>query len=130
VSDAIAGLNHVNFRAPADMIERLRAFYCDVIGLGVGPRPAFRSGGYWLYGGDRALLHLTVIPDAAANDTPRAATGWFDHVAFTGTDRNATMTRLDAAGMDYDIDEVPLAGQVQIFLTDPAGIGVELNFDR
>lgn len=130
MSDAVTGLNHINFRAPPDLIERLRAFYCEVIGFSEGPRPAFRSHGHWLYGGGRDLLHLTVIPAAGAGETPVASTGWFDHVAFTGTDRIATMARLEAAGVRYEIDEVPLAGQVQIFLTDPAGIGVELNFER
>jgi catechol 2,3-dioxygenase-like lactoylglutathione lyase family enzyme len=131
MSNAIAGLNHVNIRAPEGMIERLRAFYRDVIGLEDGPRPPFRSRGYWLYGGGRDVLHLTITAEAApaATATPPAGrTGFLDHVAFTGVDHAAAVRRLDAAGVDYEVDEVPLAGQVQIFLVDPAGIGIELNF--
>ncbi|GAA0712461.1 diguanylate cyclase [Dokdonella soli] len=134
MTKAIGGLNHINFRAPEDMIERLRAFYCEVIGLCEGPRPPFRSRGYWLYAGDRDLLHLTIIPadaDVATNTaTPAARTGWLDHVAFTGVDRAESIRRLEAAGIAYEIDEVPMIGQVQVFLTDPAGMGVELNFAR
>lgn len=127
---AIAGLSHINIRAPEDLIERLRAFYRDVIGLLEGPRPPFRSRGYWLYAGERDLLHLTIVPAAAQTpaSTPAARSGWLDHVAFSGLDRAASVRRLDAAGIAYTIDEVPQAGQTQIFLTDPAGIGVELNF--
>ena len=131
MTQVIGGLDHVNVRAPEDMIERLRAFYRDVIGLNEGPRPPFRSRGYWLYGGERDLLHLTIIPaDADARvpaSTPAARTGWFDHVAFTGMNRAESIRRLEAAGVPYEIDEVPMLGQVQVFLTDPAGIGVELN---
>lgn len=129
MTQAISGLNHINIRAPEDMIERLRAFYRDAIGLSEGPRPPFRSRGYWLYGGDRDLLHLTIIPAHAGvpASTPAARTGWFDHVAFTGMNRAESIQRLEAAGVPYEIDEVPMLGQVQVFLTDPAGIGVELN---
>lgn len=132
MKQAIGGLDHINVRAPEDMIERLRAFYCEVIGLREGMRPPFRSRGYWLYAGDRDLLHLTIAPaDAAvagAAATPAARTGWVDHVALRGTDRTESIRRLDAAGVDYEIEEVPMTGQVQIFLTDPAGLGIELNF--
>jgi catechol 2,3-dioxygenase-like lactoylglutathione lyase family enzyme len=99
-----------------------------VIGLVDGPRPPFRSRGYWLYGGGRDLLHLTIAADAPAASRPPQGTGWFDHLAFTGVDLAATIARLDAAGIAYARDEVPMLGQVQLFLTDPAGIGIELNF--
>ena len=125
---AITGLGHVNIRAPEDLIERLRAFYRDVIGLHEGPRPPFRSRGYWLYAGERDLLHLTIAGGAAAEPSLPARSGWLDHVAFTGGDLAQTIARLDAAGIAYERDEVPMLGQVQLFLTDPAGIGVELNF--
>lgn len=126
---AIRGLDHVNIRAPEDMVERLRAFYRDVIGLVEGLRPPFRSRGYWLYADDRDVLHLTIIADAGTTATTMGAhTGWFDHIAFTGIDLAATLARLDAAGATYEKDEVPETGQVQLFLTDPAGIGVEFNF--
>ena len=122
----IAALSHVNLRASAAMVERLRRFYCDVIGLEEGPRPPFRSRGHWLYGGGRDLMHLTVAEEAA-DASPRDS-GWFDHYAFAACDVTATRARLDAAGVAYEVDEVPARGEVQLFLTDPAGVGVELNF--
>ena len=81
MNDAVAGLAHVNIRAPQALIEDVRAFYRDVIGLREGPRPPFRSRGYWLYAGGRDVLHLTVDPGAerASGD------GWLDHVAFAAT---------------------------------------------
>ncbi|HEV2538582.1 MAG TPA: VOC family protein [Frateuria sp.] len=125
----VRGLAHANLRAPAAMIERLRRFYIDVIGLREGPRPAFRSGsrGYWLYAGDADVLHLTV---AGPGDALPAPTGHFNHLAFACTDLVAIRDRLDAAGLPYEIDEVDALGQVQLFLTDPCGLDVELNFQR
>lgn len=124
MSDAIAGLAHVNIRAPEALIERVRVFYRDVIGLREGPRPPFRSRGHWLYAGERDVLHLTVAPTIERT----TGDGWLDHVAFSASDLDATIARLDAAGIAYERDDVPSLGQVQLFLTDPAGIGVELNF--
>jgi hypothetical protein len=36
--------------------------------------------------------------------------------------------RLERAGVAYELDEVASLGQVQLFLRDPAGVGLELNF--
>jgi catechol 2,3-dioxygenase-like lactoylglutathione lyase family enzyme len=55
----ITGLNHINLRAPAALLATLRDFYRDMLGLTVGPRPAFDSEGYWLYAGGQAILHLS-----------------------------------------------------------------------
>jgi catechol 2,3-dioxygenase-like lactoylglutathione lyase family enzyme len=127
VSD-VRGIDHVNMRASAAVIEQLRSFYIDVVGLRQGPRPTFRSGssGYWLYAGDDALVHLSVSR-VATDDEPQP-TGRFDHVAFACTHLGAMRARLDAAGVDYRMDEDKALDQVQLFLLDPAGIGIELNF--
>lgn len=121
------GIGHANLRAPAWMVERLRRFYLDVVGLREGPRPAFRSGsrGHWLYAGDRDVLHLTIGRD----DEPAGqARGAFNHLAFACGDLPAMRARLDAAGIAYTTDVVDELRQTQLFLSDPAGIGVELTF--
>jgi catechol 2,3-dioxygenase-like lactoylglutathione lyase family enzyme len=125
----VRGLAHANIRAPEAMIERLRRFYIDLIGLRQGPRPAFRSGsrGYWLYAGETDVLHLTVT---GAGDAEPQATGFLDHLAFACTDLAATRARLDAAGLAYELDAVDELSQVQLFLTDPCGLDIELNFVR
>ena len=56
------GLDHYNLCAPRDLIERLRLFYTETIGLTVGYRPPFGSFGYWLYAGGNAVLHLSESP--------------------------------------------------------------------
>jgi catechol 2,3-dioxygenase-like lactoylglutathione lyase family enzyme len=123
----VRGLDHVNLRAPAEIIEKVRTFYIDVIGLREGPRPTFRSGshGYWLYAGDSALLHLSIGPRIESTERPN---GYFNHYALACSDLAATRARLDAAGVPYAIDRIEERNQIQVFATDPAGIVVELDF--
>ena len=40
------------------MLDELRDFYRDVVGLTVGDRPPFRRFGYWLYSGERRRAAL------------------------------------------------------------------------
>lgn len=122
----IHGLAHVNIRASEVMIERVRRFHVDILGLSEGARPPFRSRGYWLYAGDRDLMHLTIDP-AMSGDAP-ARTGWLDHFAFAASGLDAMLARLDAAAVPYQVDRVPSSGEAQVFFRDPAGIAIELNF--
>jgi catechol 2,3-dioxygenase-like lactoylglutathione lyase family enzyme len=125
----VRGLAHANIRAPEATIERLRCFYIDLVGLRQGPRPVFGSGsrGYWLYAGETDVLHLTI---AGPGDAAPSPTGHFNHLAFACTDLAVTRARLDAAGVIYEVDEVDDPPQVQLFLTDPSGLDIELNFRR
>ena len=123
----VRGIGHANLRAPAAMVEQLRRFYVEVVGLTEGPRPQFRSGsqGHWLYAGDTDVLHLSI---ARAEAPLPDSNGVFNHLAFACDDLAATRARLDAARIPYEVDVVDQLGQVQLFLTDPAGMGVELTF--
>ena len=125
----VRGIGHVNLRASAETIEHLRRFYVDVVGLREGARPVFRSGsrGFWLYAGAIAVLHLTIAQDGGASTQPA---GVFNHLAFDCDDLESTRARLDAAGIAYATDIVDELHQTQLFLTDPAGIGIELTFAR
>jgi hypothetical protein len=66
----VHGFSHYNLRAPHALLETLRAFYSEVVGLTPGARPAFTSFGYWLYAGDEAVLHLS---EARAGSEPSPA---------------------------------------------------------
>lgn len=124
---SVRGFDHYNLRAPRDLLERLCRFYCEVVGLRVGERPPFRSFGYWLYAGDRPVLHLSETRPGEARSA--GAVNTFSHAAFHCTDRSEFERRLVECGIDYRVDEVPLTRQVQLFFEDPAGNGVELSFD-
>jgi catechol-2,3-dioxygenase len=124
----VRSLHHFNIRSSQAEVAVLREFYCNVIGLTVGPRPAFRSPGFWLYAEGIPVLHLSAAPDAESlPDVPNrySAAG---HIAFRCSDFEVTVRRLQQHGVAHSIDAVPLVNEVQIFLRDPSGVGVELNF--
>lgn len=122
----VRSFSHYNLRAPRELLEQLRAFYVEVVGLEVGHRPAFGTFGYWLYAGEQAVLHL----GEASGDEARVpgASGSFDHAAFNCTGQQEFEARLARLGIDYEVAQVPQTGQVQLFFDDPAGNGVELTF--
>lgn len=121
---AIGSLDHFNVRTPD--LETARRFYVDVLGLVVGDRPPFPFPGLWLYAGDgRPVLHL-VETDPTANG--QSGTGPIDHMAFAASGIGAVRERLRDAGLDFTERTVPLLGLRQIFVPDPHGIRIELNF--
>jgi catechol-2,3-dioxygenase len=120
------GLNHYNLRADHTLMEALCRFYVDVIGMRVGARPAFNFAGYWLYLGNQPVLHLVEAP--LTEKRTSHVRGTFDHVAFTCEDLSAFEAHLKQCGAAYRKAIVPGTTVCQLFLTDPAGNGVELNF--
>ncbi len=123
---AVLGFNHYNLRCDRDMMEQLKAFYLDVVGLKLGHRPQLTSFGYWLYAGQKDVLHLSEAKPEEGRQIKMPTT--FDHVAFTAIDYVGTLARLGKLGVKYRLREISDAGQRQIFFSDPAGNGIELNF--
>ena len=122
----VSGIDHYNLRTARELLDALRAFYCDVVGLRQGHRPPFATFGYWLYAGEQAVLHLS---EADASEARQAGVvNTFDHVAFACSNLAETEASLAAMKVPYRVAQVPATGVTQIFLTDPAGNGVELNF--
>jgi catechol 2,3-dioxygenase-like lactoylglutathione lyase family enzyme len=119
----VEAFQHVNTRS-AD-VERTRAFYVDVIGLTVGDRPPFSFKGYWLYLAGQAVLHLV---QRAPGDVHHDGTGNVDHVAFRAGDYAGMRQRLLDGGLPFREAVVPRDGTRQIFVKDPDGLTVELNF--
>jgi catechol-2,3-dioxygenase len=120
------GLNHYNLRAPRPLLETLREFYCEVVGLRVGSRPAFRSFGYWLYANEWDVLHLSEAAPDEIREIGVATT--LDHVAFTCTDPVAMEAVLVARRIEFGERFIEQTNTRQMFFRDPAGNGVELNF--
>lgn len=123
---ATIGFNHFNLRAPHELMDELKAFYCDIVGLEQGQRPDLGTLGYWLYAGDQCVLHLS---QARLDETRLTHTATiFDHVAFTCTHRTEMEARLKRHNITFTTGQVPSLGIAQLFLKDPAGNGVELSF--
>ena len=122
----VRAFDHYNLRAPRALLDDLCAFYRDVVGLTVGPRPPFRRFGCWLYAGERPVLHLGEADAGESCDAP--VSGTFNHASFDCTGKREFEARLAALGIEYRTARVPLTGQEQLFFRDPAGNGVELQF--
>jgi catechol 2,3-dioxygenase-like lactoylglutathione lyase family enzyme len=130
----VLALEHVTIRCAQR--QRTRDFYVELIGLSEGDRPDFPFRGHWLYLGGVPVIHLveaadtggawgrdvSVMPDAAAG------TGAFDHVAFQGDDFEAMRVRLKQAGLTFRERIVPGGALKQLFVPDPEGVLVEINF--
>jgi catechol 2,3-dioxygenase-like lactoylglutathione lyase family enzyme len=125
-----------HFFVLADDIEKIRSFYCDILGLRVGFRPKLSFDGYWLYLGDVPVIHVGEKSSYARykNDPGVTAisaedgTGPLDHIAFNATGFDEMVARLDAAGLSYRRNNVNDMGLRQLFVKDPSGICIEMNF--
>lgn len=118
---AITALNHVNI--VTDDLEGTRKFYADVIGLIDGDRPSFQFPGAWLYIDDEAVIHLVGV-----DDQPDEGTGTIDHVAFEAKGINDMIAMLEGRDIAFYVRDVPGMEIRQVFLHDPNGVKIELNF--
>ncbi len=134
-------LNHVSIRSLD--LPACERFYGGLLGLQVGPRPPFPFPGLWLYAGDtadsaNAVVHIIGIDRDDPEGLKRylgdrdpaglQGTGVVDHVAFAATGLVAMRARLAALGLPCRERTVPNLGLHQVFVDDPNGVVVELNF--
>ena len=115
--------DHVNISTAHP--EATLAFYCEVLGLvdDRARRPDFGFPGAWLFAGDRAVVHLNFV-----DDDPSGPTNAMDHVAFECVGYESTRAELDTRGIEYQASERPDDELFQLFVLDPNGVKVELNF--
>jgi catechol 2,3-dioxygenase-like lactoylglutathione lyase family enzyme len=116
-------LDHATIVTPD--LEGARRFFVDVVGLTEGWRPPFGVAGYWLCSNDRPVIHLidATLPGHAGRAVPR-----IDHVAFrieTPAEWLALRERLRAADVPYQLADVPLSGETQLFVAPGAGVVIE-----
>ncbi len=134
----VAGVDHVTLRCAPAQLSPVQAFYEAVIGLTAGARPPFDFAGAWLYAGDNPIIHLAAvlekpIPGGTTQASTRPAasetTGYVDHFALrVNADVSGFRAKLAALKMPFSEAPVPGLPLHQIFLLDPLGVKVELNF--
>ena len=122
----ILSINHIQLVAEKDLVIQLRDFYCDIVGLTEGFRPPFERFGFWLYIGNKDVVHL-ITPKKDDNRSPQKSS--FDHVAFKTADYDGVLKKLKVLNIPFEEKPIPGMTAHQIFLRDPAGNRVELNFD-
>jgi len=120
---SVVSLNHYNVRTTD--LEAMRRFYQEVVGLEDGPRPPFDFPGLWLYSGDGiAVLHLVGVDQGRSEKS----TGSLDHVAFLCKGFPEARARMEKLGISFRENLVPGSGMRQLFVIDPEGIKIEMNF--
>ncbi len=122
-------------------LEKSSQFYEKVLGFTPGYRPPFDFPGVWLYmGGDEqdfGTVHIIGIDPAnpeglkkylGDKDIPLKGTGTVDHIAFLVTGLVEFSGVLKAEGIAWRDRTVPSLGLHQVFIEDPSGVTIELNF--
>lgn len=134
-------LNHFSIRTTD--LDATRVFYESVLGLTVGPRPPFPFPGLWMYNGDHgnvanAMVHIIGIdkndPEGlkqylgGRDVSSLQGSGAVDHIAMMTTGLEAMLAHLNKLGVPCRERTVPAIGLHQLFLDDPSGLVIELNF--
>ena len=127
-----------HFLIQAENLEATKDWYVNVLGMRVGPSPDFKFPVYWLYVGDSDVLHLT---QGGANVSQNRKTylgqdsqatqgsGVIDHIAFRATGLEDMLAHLKRNSIEFKERQVNDQGLYQLFLHDPNGVKVELNFE-
>lgn len=132
----VDSLDHYSIRT-TDLAATTR-FYTEVMGFENGARPDFPFPGVWLYRDGHALVHVIGIdpndPEGLAQylgargGEGRQDSGVIDHIAFVASDLAALRGRLQTQYVAFRERTVPTLGLHQVFIEDPNGITIELNF--
>ena len=115
-------LDHYN--VSTRKLQETVKFYESVLGFVNGPRPPFTFPGAWLYAGDKDVVHLVEVPEKAAD----SAGSSLDHFAFDISDYDDALARVEKTGLKFRAVEVPGSPVRQIFVRDPNGVTIELNW--
>jgi len=137
---AIEKLAHYSIRTTD--LEASRVFYTEVLGFRVGYRPPFDFPGIWLYLGEDEREYGTVHIIGIDPNDPEGliaylgdksldsltGTGSVDHIAFNATGLAGMRKTVAAKKLECRERTVPSLGLHQVFLTDPSGVTIELNY--
>jgi catechol 2,3-dioxygenase-like lactoylglutathione lyase family enzyme len=127
-------LDHVNIQT--EKLGETVAFYRDVIELRPGnpPPPLDPAQVQWMFDGDgRAILHLS-MPGALVGtrviNKGKEDTGAVHHVALACKGHDVMIDRLDRLGLEHNENHVVAIDLKQIFVRDPNGVLLELNYHK
>lgn len=122
----LARLDHVNLRT-ADL-PAMVAFYTEVLGMTLGPRPPFAFGGAWLYCGEGEARQATVhLVEVGRQPAPEGELS-LEHFAFAAEGLADFLDQLRRRDIGYRIGVAPGLGTIQVNLHDPDGNHIHIDF--
>ncbi len=122
---SVGVLDHFNIRT-RNLADTVR-FYEDVLGLEKGARPNFAFPGRGCTARARRWCTSSIFPRPTRPQKPDS--GVVHHVAFASLGFDGMKQRLEQKGMAYESRQVPGGDLWQIFVDDPNGVMIELNYE-
>ena len=122
----LSDLHHVALKTQD--LAASEQFYVDVLGMEKVDRPDFDFPGAWLQMGE-TMFHLMAGYAAQGPDgeTYRGS-GAVDHLAIKARDFDAMREKFELSGIKYKENNIRDFGIWQLFVNDPDGVIIELNF--
>jgi len=120
-------------------LAKTRDWYVRTLGMTEGWHPDFKFPVVWLYIGEKDVLHLC---EGGANVSENrkkylgqqseavSGSGVVDHIAFRAYGLADTIAHLQSLGVGFNQRMVSDQGLYQLFMFDPNGVKIELNFDN
>jgi catechol 2,3-dioxygenase-like lactoylglutathione lyase family enzyme len=132
-------ISHIeHFLVAADDLDATRDWYARVLGMKPGPHPDFGFPVHWMYVGDTDIVHIGPSAKQAGEiqkkylgrtaQSTGAGTGAIDHIAFRATGLRDMLEHLRKEKIPFTQRRANGQALFQIFMLDPNGIKVELNY--
>jgi catechol 2,3-dioxygenase-like lactoylglutathione lyase family enzyme len=132
-------ISHIeHFLVAADDIDATRDWYSRVLGMKPGPHPEFGFPVHWMYLGDTDIVHIGPSAKQAGeiqkkflgrtSQNTGEGTGALDHIAFRATGLRGMLEHLKNEKIFFTQRRANGQALFQLFIVDPNGIKVELNF--
>jgi catechol 2,3-dioxygenase-like lactoylglutathione lyase family enzyme len=132
-------LTHLDhYLIQTDDIAGTSEWYARVLGMERGHTPDFKFPVVWMYIGEKDVVHITQGGKAVSENrmaylgqqsTDTQGSGAVDHIAFRATGLRETIAHLNAIGEAFKQRQVDDLGLYQLFMFDPNGVKIELNFE-
>ena len=132
-------ISHIeHFLVASDDIDATRDWYARVLGMKSGPHPDFGFPVHWMYVDDIDIVHIGPSAKQAGDIQKKylgrtsqksdEGTGALDHIAFRATGLRQMLEHLKREKVPFSQRRANGQALFQLFLYDPNGIKIELNY--
>lgn len=124
----VIDINHVAIKTLD--LDKTNWFYTEILGMSFAPRPPFDFPGSWLKM-QETMIHVFAGKSALDGEGryhPGGAA--VDHISINAESFDEFVRKFDVHGFDWRENDIPGAGIWQLFVKDPNGILIELNFSK